>query len=200
MAGRLWLCNTANTVNTLCLLALVLGRADSFVGRGPAMQLHQQRQRLPNFCKGGASGFLYVKSLAQRREDGTFPRVNQEKEEHARPSTAPLAQRREGGAFPRVNKEREEHPWPRNAPLAAITATALVCAVLPLAASAADGGVIEEDKRVMYTAIYAVAHLPIIVPFLLFWKVDRETKIKGAAIASPFFVGWIALLGGWLRF
>ena len=74
---------------------------------------------------------------------------------------------------------------------------ALLPLIVPMVAVAAGE---EEDKRVLYTAIYTVAHLPIIVPFLLFWKVDTETKIKGAAVASPFFVGWIALLGGWLRF
>lgn len=84
----------------------------------------------------------------------------------------------------------------RPAPL--LPSTVLAWACLPLAAVAEGGG--DEDKRVLYTAIYTVAHLPVIVPFLLFWKVDAQTKIKGAAIASPFFVGWIALLGGWLRF
>jgi hypothetical protein len=29
---------------------------------------------------------------------------------------------------------------------------------------------------------------------------SQETKIKGAAVATPFFVAWIALLGGWLRY
>ena len=66
-----------------------------------------------------------------------------------------------------------------------------------MSAAASDGS---EDKRLLYTAVYTVAHLPIIVPFLLFWKVDKETKIKGAAVATPFFIAWIALLGGWLRY
>ena len=48
--------------------------------------------------------------------------------------------------------------------------------------------------------LYTLAHLPILVPFFAFWKVDRETKMKGAAFGAPLFVGWIALLGGWLRF
>jgi len=78
--------------------------------------------------------------------------------------------------------------------------TALPTLSLPLAAAGAAGAGLAEDKRVMYTAIYAVAHLPIIVPFLLFWKVDKETKIKGAAVAAPLFVAWIALLGGWIKF
>jgi hypothetical protein len=84
----------------------------------------------------------------------------------------------------------------RPAPL--LPSAVLAWACLPLAAVAEGGG--DEDKRVLYTTIYTLAHLPVIVPFLLFWKVDAQTKIKGAAIASPFFVGWIALLGGWLRF
>eukprot|EP00285_Hemiselmis_virescens_P018945 CAMPEP_0173382106 /NCGR_PEP_ID=MMETSP1356-20130122/4587_1 /TAXON_ID=77927 ORGANISM="Hemiselmis virescens, Strain PCC157" /NCGR_SAMPLE_ID=MMETSP1356 /ASSEMBLY_ACC=CAM_ASM_000847 /LENGTH=140 /DNA_ID=CAMNT_0014336281 /DNA_START=15 /DNA_END=434 /DNA_ORIENTATION=- len=66
-------------------------------------------------------------------------------------------------------------------------ASALV-AVPPLAVSAAES--VGEDKRVLYTAIYTVAHLPVIVPFLLFWKVDAETKVKGAAVATPFFIAW----------
>ena len=68
---------------------------------------------------------------------------------------------------------------------------------MPLQAMAEAG--VEEDKRVLYTAIYTVAHLPIIIPFLFFWKVDAQTKLKGSAVATPFFVLWIALLGGWLR-
>jgi len=83
-------------------------------------------------------------------------------------------------------------------PAPLLPSAVLAWACLPLAAVAEGGG--DEDKRVLYTTIYTVAHLPIIVPFLLFWKVDAQTKIKGAAVASPFFVGWIALLGGWLRF
>ena len=74
---------------------------------------------------------------------------------------------------------------------------ALGSQLLPMSAAASDGS---EDKRLLYTAVYTVAHLPIIVPFLLFWKVDKETKIKGAAVATPFFIAWIALLGGWLRY
>ena len=84
----------------------------------------------------------------------------------------------------------------RPAPLLPFAVLAWAC--LPLVAVAEGGG--DEDKRVLYTSIYTLAHLPVIVPFLLFWKVDAQTKIKGAAVASPFFVGWIALLGGWLRF
>lgn len=76
-------------------------------------------------------------------------------------------------------------------------AYALALYVLPVSAAASDGA---EDKRLLYTAVYTVAHLPIIVPFLLFWKVDKETKVKGAVVATPFFVAWIALLGGWLRY
>ena len=82
-------------------------------------------------------------------------------------------------------------------PSSLLPSAVLAWAWLPLAAVADAGG---EDKRVLYTAIYTVAHLPVIVPFLLFWKVDAQTKIKGAAVATPFFVAWIALLGGWLRY
>ena len=53
----------------------------------------------------------------------------------------------------------------------------LLPALLPFAA-AAEGAY--EDKRLLYTAIYTAAHLPVIVPFLLFWKVDQETKIRYA--------------------
>jgi hypothetical protein len=56
-----------------------------------------------------------------------------------------------------------------------------------------------EDKRVLYTAIYAAGHSLIAIPFALFWKVDRDTKVKAAAVALPFLVAWIALLGGWFR-
>ena len=88
--------------------------------------------------------------------------------------------------------------WATTRPAPLLPSAVLAWACLPLAAVAEGGG--DEDKRVLYTTIYTLAHLPVIVPFLLFWKVDAQTKIKGAAIASPFFVGWIALLGGWLRF
>jgi len=42
--------------------------------------------------------------------------------------------------------------------------------LLPLSAAASDG---DEDKRILYTVAYTVAHLPVVIPFLLFWKVDK---------------------------
>lgn len=57
---------------------------------------------------------------------------------------------------------------------------------------------VADDKRVLYTAIYAAGHSLIAIPFLFFWKVDAETKAKGAAVALPILTAWIALLGGWI--
>ena len=80
---------------------------------------------------------------------------------------------------------------------AVMQVASLLPAVVPLVSVAES---VAKDKRLLYTAIYTAAHLPIIVPFLLFWKVDVQTKVKGALFATPLFVGWIALLGGWIRF
>lgn len=81
-------------------------------------------------------------------------------------------------------------------PVAAIAAAAVL---VPIEAGA-EGIDAFSDRRVVATLLYTLAHLPILVPFFAFWKVDRETKMKGAAFGAPLFVGWIALLGGWLRF
>ena len=81
-------------------------------------------------------------------------------------------------------------------PVAAIAAAAVL---VPIEAGA-EGMDAFSDRRVLATLLYTLAHLPILVPFFSFWKVDRETKMKGAAFGAPLFVGWIALLGGWLRF
>ena len=59
---------------------------------------------------------------------------------------------------------------------------------------------IGEDKRVLYTAIYAAGHSLIAIPFLFFWNVEPSVKLRGAAFAFPILVLWIALLGGWIRF
>ena len=59
---------------------------------------------------------------------------------------------------------------------------------------------LDEDKRILYTAIYAAAHSFIVIPFLFFWNVENSVKLRSAAIAFPVLVLWIALLGGWLRF
>ena len=60
--------------------------------------------------------------------------------------------------------------------------------------------VLGEDKRVLYTAIYAAGHSLIAVPFLFFWNVEPAVKLRTAAFAFPVLALWIALLGGWLRF
>jgi hypothetical protein len=60
--------------------------------------------------------------------------------------------------------------------------------------------VLDENKRVLYTAIYAAGHSLIAVPFLFFWKVEPAVKLRTAAFAFPVLALWIALLGGWLRF
>ena len=59
---------------------------------------------------------------------------------------------------------------------------------------------LDEDKRVLYTAIYAAGHSLIAVPFLFFWNVEPAVKLRTAAFAFPVLALWIALLGGWLRF
>ena len=59
---------------------------------------------------------------------------------------------------------------------------------------------IDEEKRIMYTAIYAAGHSLIVIPFLFFWNVEPAVKIRTAIFAFPVLVLWIALLGGWLRF
>ena len=59
---------------------------------------------------------------------------------------------------------------------------------------------IGEDKRVLYTAIYAAGHSLIAIPFLFFWNVEPSVKLRGAAFAFPILVLWIALLGGWIQF
>jgi hypothetical protein len=61
--------------------------------------------------------------------------------------------------------------------------------------------VLGEDKRVLYTAIYAAGHSLIAVPFLFFWNVEPAVKLRAATFAFfPVLALWIALLGGWLRF
>ncbi len=57
---------------------------------------------------------------------------------------------------------------------------------------------VADDKRLLYTAIYAAGHSLIAVPFFFFWKVDAATKTKGALVALPLLTAWIALLGGWI--
>jgi hypothetical protein len=57
-----------------------------------------------------------------------------------------------------------------------------------------------DDKRILYTAIYAAGHSLIAIPFFLFWNVEPSVKLRGAALAFPALVLWIALLGGWIKF